>query len=344
MQRIALIKPSALGDIVHALPVLSALRRRYPNAHITWVVNRSFESLIAGHPHLDATLAFDRGAFRRGIAGAVRYSWQFAETLRKQRFDLVIDLQGLLRTGLMCAATGAPRKIGFANAREGSARFYSERVAVPDADRIHAVDRYWRIAEHLGAGSGAKEFRLPIDAKEVRGVESILQGLPRPWLAVAVGAKWITKRWKPESFGELLSQAQRRFGGTAIFVGTIEDRCDSLRAASSLRGPWRDLTGATTLPRLTALLSQCDAMIANDTGPLHLAAGLGTPCVAPYTCTRTVLHGPYGMTGGIETTVACGGSYLKRCPHGMICLDDLAPARLWPALAGVLSQWQRQAA
>ena len=158
---------------------------------------------------------------------------------------------------------------------------------------------------------------------------------------MAVGAKWITKRWKPESFVDLLSQAQRRFGGTAIFVGTVEDRNDSLRAAEALLGPWRDLTGATTLPRLTALLSQCDAMIANDTGPLHLAAALGVPCVAPYTCTKAVLHGPYGQAGGIETTVRCGGlAILKHCPHGMICLADLTPARLWPTLEGVLSRWQ----
>jgi ADP-heptose:LPS heptosyltransferase len=240
----------------------------------------------------------------------------------------------------MCAATGAPRKIGFVNAREGAARFYSECVPVPDADRIHAMDRYWRIAEHLGAGSGPKSFHLPIAAAETNAIESLLKGLPRPWLAVAVGAKWVTKRWPPDAFAALLSKAQRSFGGSAIFVGTTEDRADSLRAAWPLPGPWRDLTGATTLPRLAALLAKCDAMLANDTGPLHLAAALGVPCVAPYTCTKAALHGPYGQTGGVETGVACGGSYLKHCPHGMICLDDLTPARLWPSLEGVLSRWR----
>lgn len=339
MQRIALIKPSALGDIVHSLPVLSALRRRFPNAHITWIVNRNFEPLLAGHPHLDATLAFDRGRYRNNIIEAVRYSWRFAEELRQKRFDLVIDLQGLLRTGLMCAATGAPRKVGFANAREGATRFYSECVDVPDADRIHAVDRYWRVAEHLGAGDGPKAFHVPVRANEVAAAEALMHGLPRPWLAVAVGAKWITKRWPPDSFGTLLAQAQQTFGGTAIFLGSDDDKSDSLRAASLLPGPWRDLTGATSLPRLAALLSLSDAMVANDTGPLHFAAALGVPCIAPYTCTKTTLHGPYNIGGGVETRVACGGSYLKQCPHGMICLKELTPARLWPTLEGVLSRW-----
>ena len=159
-QRIAILKPSALGDIAHALPVLSALRRLYPAASITWVVNKAFEPMLKGHPHLTDTLAFDRGAFRKGVGASMRYSLGFASTLRKQRFDLVLDLQGLLRTGLMCASTGAPVRIGFANAREGSKHFYTRKIDVPDADRIHAVDRYWRMVESLGGDPGPKEFVL----------------------------------------------------------------------------------------------------------------------------------------------------------------------------------------
>ena len=118
-RRIALLKPSALGDVAHALPVLSALRRRFPGAHLTWVVNRGYAPLLDGHPDLDEVLPFDRGAFRSPLR-AMGYSWRFAEELRRRRFDLVIDLQGLLRTGLMSAATGAPRKVGFAAARSAA--------------------------------------------------------------------------------------------------------------------------------------------------------------------------------------------------------------------------------
>ena len=103
----------------------------------------------------------------------------------------------------------------------------------------------------------------------------------------------------------------------------------------------RDFTGKTSLPRLAALLSLADVMVGNDTGPLHLAAALGRPCVAPYTCTRVALHGPYtSMTGGVETAVHCGGSYLKKCGN-MICMPELTPDRLWPRLAEVLDTWQR---
>jgi ADP-heptose:LPS heptosyltransferase len=241
-RRIALLKPSALGDIVHALPVLSALRTRFPAARITWVVNTAYEPLIRNHPDLTDTLPFDRGAFKRGIWKSLRYAASFAAELRRRQFDLVIDLQGLLRTGMMCLATGAPVRIGFANAREGSRFTYTHKVRVPDADRIHAVDRYWRVAEALGASDVPKRFHVPLDPVEVEAVRSELAELSRPWVAVAVGAKWATKRWLPAHFAELLRRAQARFGGTALFVGASDDTALSLEVM-------RDLGERPGLPR-----------------------------------------------------------------------------------------------
>jgi heptosyltransferase I len=338
--RIAIIKPSALGDVVHALPVLSALRARYPDSHITWVVNKAYEPLLVGHPHLDATLPFDRGMFKNGPLRATLYSHGFANRLRKQRFDLVVDLQGLLRTGLMCAATGAVRKVGFADAREGAVNFYTDLVDVPDAGSIHAVERYLRVAGYLGAESRPVRFVVPVRPEEQAAVEQDLAGLPRPWIAVAVGARWETKRWPPAAFAALLRRTQAAFGGTVLFVGTADDSTPAQTIAARLTGPSRDFTGKTCLARLVALLDDVDLMVANDTGPLHLAAALGRPCAAPYTCTKTARHGPYGdPRGGVETRVACGGSYFKLCPHGKICMTDLTPDRLWPAVVEGLAAW-----
>jgi len=340
VRRIAILKPSALGDIVHALPVLSAVRDLHPSAHISWVVNTSFEPLLTSHPELDATIPFDRGAFRKSVLGSAAYSVRFANRLRRERFDLVIDLQGLLRTGLMCAATGAPVRVGFANAREGSRNFYTRRVEVPDADRIHAVDRYWRIVVALGGGHLTKRFVVPVNEGERHAVRRELAAFPRPWVAVAAGAKWVTKRWPPASFAALLARGQAEFGGTAILVGAADDIALSAEVAAGLRGV-KDFTGKTSLPKLTALFAEADAMLANDTGPLHLAAALGVPCVAPYLCTKVELHGPHGRNHGIATTVPCAGSYLKTCPHGMVCMADLTPDKLWPALREVLQSCRR---
>jgi heptosyltransferase I len=329
-QRIALIKPSALGDIVHALPVLTALRCRFPEASITWIVNKAYEPLLIGHPDLTATLPFDRGAIRKGTRAALSASAAFLAKLASQRFDLTIDLQGLMRTGLMSLATAAPRRVALAPAREGSRFAYTELIHVRDNNETHAVDRYWRAAEAFGAGDFAKQFRVPLQPGAEEWVRNTLQTLPRPWVAVAVGARWVTKRWPASHYAELGRRTQSAFGGSWIFVGTGEDTADASKVIAQMNGPTRDLTGRTTLPQLAATLAACDVMIGNDTGPLHLAAALGRPCIAPYTCTQVKRHGPYGsMSGGVETNVACRGSYLKTCDK-LICMPELTPDRLWP--------------
>jgi lipopolysaccharide heptosyltransferase I len=341
-ERIALIKPSALGDIVHTLPVLEALRSCFHSARISWVVNRGYASLLAGHPCLDEIIAFDRHGLRKGIFQAAARIIGFAKLLRRRRFDLVIDLQGLLRTGLMTAATGATRRIGLGSAREGSRWFYTDVIPTPRADSQHAVDRYWLVAEALGVGDLPKRFTVPIADEARAWAERELRDCPRPWLVFGVGARWLTKRWPPESFAVLAQRAQQRFGGTIIFIGTADEASLANQVIGELGGPWRDYTGKTTLPQLAALLNRADVMVANDTGPLHLAAALGRPVVAPYTCTQVRRHGPFGaMSGAVETTVWCHGSYLKRCDR-LECMTELHPNRLWPFLAEILETWARR--
>jgi lipopolysaccharide heptosyltransferase I len=338
--RIALIKPSALGDIVQTLPVLTAVRRRYPHARISWLVNRAYEGLLRGHPDLDEVLPFDRGATRHGLWRATVNYARFLRDFRARRFDLVIDLQGLLRSGVFAAASAAARRVGLGSAREGAVWFYTDVVPVADFNAIHAVDRYWLVAEALGAGDGPKEFRLPIREPETQWVEEALRDCPRPWLAFGVGSRWVTKRWPPEHFAELARRAQEKFGGTVLFVGGGDEEPLGSQTGGRLAGAWRNFSGRTTLPQLTALLARADVMVANDTGPLHLAAALGRPIVAPYTCTRVALNGPFGQAArAVETRVACAGSYVKKCPR-LDCMTELTPDRLWPALESVLLRCQ----
>lgn len=341
-QRVAIIKPSALGDIIHALPVLTALRRRYPGSRLTWVVNRVYEPILRGHPDLDATLPFDRGASRAGVLTAARRYVEFASRLRRQHFDLVLDLQGLFRSGAMALATGAPRRVGLSCAREGATWFYTDIIPIAEPDKMHALDRCWRVAEALGVGDGPKTFRVPRFEAEQAWVVQSLAYLPRPWFVVAVGARWLTKRWPPEHFAALLQRAADRFGGSAIFLGGGDEAPISRAAAERLRLPVLDLSGRTTLPQLVAILAQADVMIANDTGPLHLAAALGRPVVAPYTCTSATENGPYGqMSNAVESRIWCQGSYLKRCSR-LECMAELTPDRLWPVLHEVLLRWRER--
>lgn len=337
-RRICLIKPSALGDIVQSLPVLSVLRDRFPHAHIAWVVNQSYAPLLDHHPYLNEVIPIDRGAWKKGWLTGIISSMETWKLLRQRRFDLTIDLQGLLRSGLLTLATRARVRIGLASAREGARWTYTHHVS-DVRETEHAIDRYWRVAEALGLGRQPKRFLFPLQQEAESWATQLTEKLPRPTIAVSVGSRWVTKRWPPGHFHVLLRRAAR-FGGSVLFVGAPEEAELADRAAHGLPFAVRNVAGQTTLPQLTSLLRRADVMLSNDTGPLHLAAALGVPIVAPYTCTQVRRNGPYGQESrAVETTVACAGSYLKQCDR-LDCMRDLTPERLWPAFFEILSRWQ----
>src|SRR5262249_23533238 len=148
----------------------------------------------------------------------------------------------------------------------------------------------------LGVGDLPRTFRLHVPPEAEAWATLALQSLPRPWLVLGVGARWLTKRWPPQHFAALAQHALDHFGGSVILVGGGEDVPLARETAEQVDGPILDITGQTALPQLAAVLAQADVMISNDTGPLHLAAALGRPVVAPYTCTSIVENGPYGMS------------------------------------------------
>jgi ADP-heptose:LPS heptosyltransferase len=214
-------------------------------------------------------------------------------------------------------------------------------VADAGAQELHAVDRYLQAIRALGGETVPARCYVPIDESALAWAKETLADFPTPWLCFGVGARWRTKRWPAEHFAHLAARAQRNFGGSIIFVGRDDESPIARAVARALRGPMCDLTGKTTLPQLAAVLSLADVMVANDTGPLHLAAALGRPVVAPYTCTKVARHGPYGQFGcAVASGVWCQGSYLKRCPR-LDCMRELTPDRLWPLLQDALHTWER---
>jgi heptosyltransferase I len=336
-ERVCLIKPSSLGDIVHALPVLSALRTLWPRAHLAWVVNRRLRGLLDGHPALDEVIPFDRaraGARPGGIAAAAR----FLVGLRRRRFDLAIDLQGLLRSGVMAAASGAAVRVGRADAREGAAHFYTHPVPALPGEGAHAVDRLLAIARAFGADVARPRFDLAISDDDRRWAGEALTGVATPRLVLNPGASWETKRWPPEHFAEVARRAAEGWGAGLVAVGAAEDRplIDRLRDRLGPL-PLRDLCGATTLPRLAAVAAESDVFLSNDTGPLHLAAATGARVVGVYTCTSPRLTGPYGPDAiAVQTGVWCAARCVRRCGR-LECMAELTPDRVWSAVRAQLA-------
>jgi heptosyltransferase-1 len=339
-RRICLIKPSALGDVVQTLPLLPVLKQRFPEAEISWVINRELRDLVDGHPALHQSIPFDR----RGGLGA----WpKFLSTLRRQHFDVVIDLQGLFRTGVMVAATGAATRIGLQTAREGSR--FTLNVVIPDTSRERpAHARYWRLAELLGLGEGPREtFVATSDLDQVWAANQLAQ-LPRPIFAVHPGARWETKRWPVSKFAGLMARAHRTWSGSTLILGSKAERPDAEQLERDLcqrigAEGVVNLAGQSTLKGLAALLSQVDFAISNDSGPLHLAAGLGAPTLGLFTCTSAIRSGPAGEQHEmVSTTVSCAASYHKTCPHRgagkLACLKELDLERVWVALQRMVSK------
>ncbi len=330
-RRVVLIKPSSLGDVVHALPALGALRARWPYAKLAWVVNRGLRGLLDGHPLIDEVIPFDRAAVSPSVSG-LRSLGQFLAILRRRRFDLAIDLQGLFRSGLFTAATAAPVRVGLASAREGAPWFYTHRVADP-SPRPHAVDRLMNIAASFGASREAPRVLPAMTDADRLWAAAALASVPRPRLILNIGARWETKRWPPEQFAQVARRAVTDRGAGLVAVGAPEDLPLVAQLTDALGGiPLLNLAGRTSLPQLAAVSAAADLFLSNDTGPLHLAAATGANVIGIYTCTKPEWTGPYGPNAlALKTGIWCAGSCVKTCDR-LDCMTELTADRVAAAV------------
>jgi lipopolysaccharide heptosyltransferase I len=310
-RRILIIKPSALGDIVHTLPILKRLRQRWPEAHIAWLVGSAFANLIDGHPLLNETLAFDRKRYSRSWRNpaALVALMRFLRGLSDRNDELVIDLQGLLRSGWLSGATEAPVRVGFANARELAHLFYTHHVPIESMQQ-HAVDRYLAIAEALGCGRGPVEFEFHVEPDDQRHVAAQVETLGA-YAVLLPGTNWITKRWPVEHFAALVRPLRERFGLSCVVAGGP----DAVPLAAQIPGA-ANLTGQTTLRQLVALLRRAALVIANDSGPMHIAAALNRPLVTIFGPTNPLRTGPYGRDDSVvRLDIPCSPCYSRKCSH-----------------------------
>lgn len=337
-KRILIIKPSSLGDIIHALPVLAGLRAAHPHAHIAWLAGSAFVPLLDGHPLLDEVIPFDRRRFGRMWyhPGAFLAFWRFVARLRRRRFDLILDLQGLIRSGLISWFSGARRRIGFADAREGAWMFYSDRVALPPAE-THAVERNLRLLEAVGAKVDKPEFPLGLRAEELDAASSRLRehGIqPRSFAVVIPGARWKSKHWPASHLAELLRRMHADRMGPVVLLGSPDERPWAESIIASSKAPVVNLVGTTTLRELAAMIHFARVVICHDSGPMHIAAALDRPTIALFGPTNPRRTGPYSAAARVLTNpVDCAPCYRRICPLGhQACLAQLSPDTVIKAL------------
>lgn len=340
-ERILLIKPSSLGDVIHALPVLDGLRQRYPTARIDWLIASPFASLLAGHPLLDALVEFDRKRFGRlwRSPSAAAAFLRFLRQLRQRRYDLVIDLQGLFRTGFIAYVTGAIIRIGFGDAREGAPRFYTHHL-VGSSGNVHAVDRYLQVGDMLGFTRGPVRFPLPLTDTDRSAAAALLRNrASEPFariVAVAPGARWETKCWLPERYASTIDALHGSSEDTAcVLLGGPDEISRCAEITSRCRTTPLDLAGKTSLRQLAALIERADLVICQDSATAHIAAALDRPLVCITGPTNPLRTGPYRrMSDVVWLEPECAPCYLRRlsqCPHDHRCMRDLTVERVLDA-------------
>ncbi len=299
-KNILIAKPSSLGDIVLALPALTALHRSFPDARISWLVRPEFAPLLENHPHLTEIITFDRKLlgkawFHPRAFGALV---SLIGRLRRGRFDVVFDFQGLFRTAILARLSGCKKRVGMANAREFAGLFYTDKVP-PDRQSPHLVDYYLRMIRAAGASELGVEFVFPPDGEAADSVAKLLasHAVAGDNYAVLVpGSAQPSKCWPVERFAILAEKIASQFGLAIVAAGTASEAALVETMKQQARVPVTNLAGRTSLKELVALLRAARLVVSNDTGPGHIAAALGTPLVLMFSWSNPARISPYGRT------------------------------------------------
>ena len=325
-RKVLIVKPSSLGDVVHSLPFLSALHECFPFAEIDWVIAKGIEGILEGNPLVSKLWVIDKDKWKKvgRIPGTISELGRLARALKTEQYDIVIDLQGLLRSGLITKATRAPVRIGFAEAREGSSLFYTHRVK--SGRDLHAVDRYLKVARALGFEERDVRFPMPL-VRESERIEQF-KGKVGDYAVIVAGARWNTKRWPAEQFARLAASLDM----TSVVVGGAADRDLSKAIEKQSKGKAISMAGETGIDDLIWLIRGARLMISNDSGPMHIAAACGIPVVAIFGPTNPGRTGPYGPNNIVlKSGAGCAPCYKRTCKD-MKCMREISPERVLEAV------------
>lgn len=299
LRNILAIRMSSIGDIVHALPAVAALGDALPEAAIDWAVERRFAGLLAGNPYVRRTIEIDTlGWKEKGRLGAVGELAGAVAALRKERYDAVIDFQGLIKTGVMAWLCRSPRRVGRGKSmrREpGAGWFYTEEAQING--RAHVIQENMALAERLSDGSlgdARWRFPLPQSLEDERSVEEKLAGAGE-FILISPGGGWMSKRWPPGNYARLIARMSERraLDGLSVALTGSPSEEPWIRGIVQEAASDRARYVPATLGEYLALARRARLFVGGDTGPLHLAAALGTPVTAIMGPTDPARNGPF---------------------------------------------------
>lgn len=341
--RVLVVKLSSIGDVLHAFPAVSALRRRFPEAHLAWAVDWRMKDLVAAHPAVDEILTL--GQPRAAVNSSrprLRDYFALARRVRRRNFDLVLDMQGLLKSSLVTFNSKARWRIGFGNGRIGNR--WAINVRLPEPQRpIHAIDHLCLFAELLGADPDAHEFELALAPADQAFAQAFLQDLREgsgPMVAILPGSAWETKRWPEEYLAEVAAALESQMDARFVIIGHRADRRAARVIADRLKHPALVAAGEATLMQSSALTRLCDLVIGGDTGVTHIAAALGAPTVAIHGPTDPRVTGPRGpLVRFVVNEQDCWPCRKRHCDDWE-CMLDIRPPEVLGAAHELLERRQ----
>ena len=316
-EKILIIKPSALGDIIHTLPVLPVLRAHYPGAEIHWLVAKGFHTVLENHPMIDRLWTIDKNKWKKvkNLKDTFKELKELKNNLKSESFDLVIDFQGLFRTGLIASFTASKKRIGFKQAREGAPLFYTDKVDV-DWEGIHAVDRYLKLLEHIGCDISKVEFPFAPFEENI----PLMKELPEKYAVIVPSAGKKANRWPADRFGQVASKLPIK----TVVVSSPADAEIADEVVQNSNGQAISVAGRTTIMELAALIKKAEYMITNDTGPMHIAAAFGIPAFAIFGPANPIRTGPYGKIHTvISLNLPCAPCYAKKTCSTWECMENI---------------------
>ncbi len=340
---ILMVKLSAIGDVIHTLPALNAIKSHFPDAHITWLVEEDAASLVEGHEALDRVLVSKRKRWMRGLRSSSFFStiseiYRFIKALRDTHYDMILDFQALLKSGVLIAFARGRRKIGFGKGlehMEHSYIFLNERIPAVDME-IHALSRGMMFMEALGIPSDTVEYKLPVSSHDYEKVEDLMTtyGLlgAKTLIAINPVAKWETKLWANKKFSQLADMLIHRYDAKIVFTGGPDDRPTIQDIMAAMKGHAVNLAGHTTLKMLAALYEKMVFVVSTDTGPMHMAAAVGTPVVALFGPTAPWRTGPFG-TGHqiVRAEPECTPCFKRECKT-IDCMEQISVQQVVDAI------------
>ena len=350
IKKILIIKLSSIGDVVHSLPFLEVIKDNFPSARIDWLVEEASSLILEGHPALSRIIISRRKTWQKNLLRSSRWISLLSEAIhllrevREYRYDLVIDLQGLFRSGIMVGLSRGERKIGMIGAREGGGWFINEKP-VPVDYAQHAVDRYLQVAEYLGCNVTPWQGHIPVRNAD-KGKINLLIGNEgagkRPIVVINPMARWETKLWQTAGFAALADRLYDELSCRIIFTGSRQDRAIIDEIAGRMKGTPINLAGRTSLKELAYLYTLCSVLITTDTGPMHIAAAMGCPVIAIFGPTDPVRTGPYGLGHEvIRTDIPCSPCFKKKC-EDMTCMKQITVERCFETVKRVVTYGSRK--